>query len=400
MTPKVIKTEADHEATLARIEQIFDAALGTPAGDELELLTMLVHQYEEKAFPIGLPDPVAAIRFRMEQQELKARDLIPFIGSAPKVSEVLNGQRNLSLTMIRKLVKGLGIPAEVLLKEQGAQLPNHPLGAETKKLPLNEMLKRGWFAGFTGTLSEAKDQIEDLLLRLAAPLGAGALQPAFNRQQQHLRNGSQADPLALAAWQLRVASIAAKENLPPYRHGTITRDFAQELVRLSYFDEGPKLAKEFLNKNGIHAIVEPHLPKTFLDGAALKLPDGSPVVGLTLRHDRLDNFWFTLCHELAHVALHLDTKGFAVFFDDITKSSKDQCEKQADEFAKEALIPGKLWNKSGLTKSRSSTKVREFAEALRISPAIPAGRIRFETNNYTVFKELVGTKVRPLLSAA
>ena len=92
-----------------------------------ELLLLLVETYEEAAFPIDLPEPVAAIRFRMEQQELKPKDLVPYIGSKSKVSEVLNGRRPLSLTMIRKLVTGLGIPAEVLLREPGAKLETNKL---------------------------------------------------------------------------------------------------------------------------------------------------------------------------------------------------------------------------------------------------------------------------------
>jgi HTH-type transcriptional regulator / antitoxin HigA len=91
------------------------AESNTPQGDELELLSLLVHDYEEKVFPIDKPDPVAAIRFRMEQQDLKPEDLVPFLGSRSRVSEVLSGRRHLSLKMIRALVGGLGIPAEPLL---------------------------------------------------------------------------------------------------------------------------------------------------------------------------------------------------------------------------------------------------------------------------------------------
>ena len=117
MKPKVIKTEAEYQATLARIEAIFDAKPGTAKGDELELLLLLAETYEDKAYPIDLPDPIEALRFRMEQEGLKPKDLIPYIGSKSKVSEVLSRRRPLSLTMIRKLVKGLHFPAEVALQE-------------------------------------------------------------------------------------------------------------------------------------------------------------------------------------------------------------------------------------------------------------------------------------------
>ena len=117
MKPRMIKTDEDYETALARVEQIFSARPGTPTGDELELLLLLIENYEDQAFPMELPDPVAAIRFRMEQQDLVPKDLVPFIGSKSKVSEVLAGKRSLSLSMIRKLTVGLGIPAVVLLQE-------------------------------------------------------------------------------------------------------------------------------------------------------------------------------------------------------------------------------------------------------------------------------------------
>src|SRR5713226_392245 len=115
MRPKMIKTESDYAAALARIERLMDARRDTPQGDELEILSLLVHDYEERTFPMDKPDPIEAIRFRMEQQGLRPTDLVPFLGSRSRVSEVLSGRRNLSLKMIRALVRGLGIPAEVLL---------------------------------------------------------------------------------------------------------------------------------------------------------------------------------------------------------------------------------------------------------------------------------------------
>ena len=120
--PKVIKTTAEHKRALARIEELYSAKPGTPKGDELELLILLVETYEAKEFPIDLPDPIEAIRFRMQQANLKQKDLIPIFGSKSKVSEVLNGKRELSLSMIRKLASELGIPTEVLLQERGAPL--------------------------------------------------------------------------------------------------------------------------------------------------------------------------------------------------------------------------------------------------------------------------------------
>ena len=399
MKPKLIKTAADHAAALARIDELFTAKPGTPEGDELDLLVTLVELYEEKQFPIALPSPVEAIRFRMEQQGLKPKDLVPYIGSAPRVSEVLSGKRPLSLAMIRKLVKGLGVPAEVLLQEPGAELPSDALLEQARRFPISEMVKRRWFSGFAGTAMEAKQQLEELIGRFMEPLGETSLLPSLNRQ--HVRDGGKDDPNALAAWRIRVATLALEESLPAYRPGSVDIKFLRELAKLSYLESGPRLAKEFLSKAGIHLVFERHLPHTHLDGAAMRLPSGAPVVGLTLRYDRLDNFWFTLFHELAHVALHLDDDEIDVFFDDITKTSKDRREKEADELATEALIPTDLWKAAKLRRNTPPVNVMAFAEKLRISPSIPAGRVRFESKDYKVMKSLIGSgKVRPMFGLA
>ena len=127
MDIKPIKTEADHKAALAEIERLIDLDpdLDTPEGDRLDVLATLVEAYEEKHFPIGPPDPIAAIEFCMEQRGLTRRDLEPMIGGRGRVSEVLSGKRGLSLSMIRNLHKGLGIPAEVLLGEAVSRTGEH-----------------------------------------------------------------------------------------------------------------------------------------------------------------------------------------------------------------------------------------------------------------------------------
>ena len=115
MKAKVIKTAAEYSDALVRIEKLMDAKAGTTRGDDLELLSLLVHTYEEARFPIDQPDPITAIRFRMEQQGLRPKDLAPILGGRSKVSEVLSGRRTLSLKMIQRLAGHLGIPASVLL---------------------------------------------------------------------------------------------------------------------------------------------------------------------------------------------------------------------------------------------------------------------------------------------
>lgn len=196
-------------------------------------------------------------------------------------------------------------------------------------------------------------------------------------------------------------NIALKDSLPIYRKGVISPEFLSGLAQLSLFETGPALAAEFLRKSGIHFVVEPHLPKTHLDGAAMKMPDGAPLVALTLRHDRLDNFWFTLFHELAHVQLHLDGENFEAFFDDLNQDALDRCEKEADDLAHEALLSEREWKLSGLAKHAPVSAVIKVAQELRISPSIVAGRVRHKRKNFMLLGELVGRgKVRCLFPEA
>jgi HTH-type transcriptional regulator / antitoxin HigA len=115
MEIKPIRTEADYRAALARVEEIWDAEAGTPESDELDVLSVLIEVYEEEHYPMDPPDPIDAIKFRMDQMGLARKDLEPCIGSRSRVSEVLTRRRGLSLVMIRKLNAKLGIPAEVLI---------------------------------------------------------------------------------------------------------------------------------------------------------------------------------------------------------------------------------------------------------------------------------------------
>ncbi len=115
MTIKPIRNDDDLRAAFRRLEAIFQAPEGTPEADEMEVLATLVEAYENKHYPIGPADPVEAIKFRMEQQGLAAKDLEPFIGPSGRVSEVLNRKRTLSLRMVQRLHHGLKIPYESLL---------------------------------------------------------------------------------------------------------------------------------------------------------------------------------------------------------------------------------------------------------------------------------------------
>jgi HTH-type transcriptional regulator / antitoxin HigA len=392
MINKLIKTEEDYTLALARIEQLMDAGKDTPEGDELELLSALVEIYEENHFPIGLPDPIEAIKFRMEQTGLKQQDLIPFMGSRSKVSEVLNRKKPLTLSMMRGLSKGIGIPAEVLLNENGASFPDSISDPAWHKFPVAEMVKRGWISAD----DYSPQQDEELLRSFINRAGGGkSLATAFLRQGFSARMNTKADKYAVSAWCLRVLGLANERVLKQtYKKGTLNNAALREIARLSYFSNGPMLAGEYLEKQGIRLVIVSHLPKTHIDGAAMLLPNGSPVVGLTLRYDRIDNFWFSLLHELAHITKHLSRDNQIIVDDfDLRKHEKDildRAEQEADELASSSMIPDKHWQQIRGMETISLEKVLELAENLKINPAIIAGRIRFERNNYRLFTKLVG----------
>lgn len=117
MKIKPIRNEMDYQNALERLEVIFDAKKGTEDGDELEILAILIDNYENENFPIGMPDPISAITFRMEQMGLKQKDLVDMIGFKSRVSEIMNRKRKLTLEMIRKLNANLNIPTEVLIQD-------------------------------------------------------------------------------------------------------------------------------------------------------------------------------------------------------------------------------------------------------------------------------------------
>ena len=116
MRIKPIKTNKDYESALERLEDVFDAKIGTKEGDELDILTILIEKYEKENFPINLPDPIEAIKFRMEQLGMKQKDLAEVVGFKSRVSEILNRKRKLTIDMIRNLSQKLNIPSEVLIQ--------------------------------------------------------------------------------------------------------------------------------------------------------------------------------------------------------------------------------------------------------------------------------------------
>jgi HTH-type transcriptional regulator/antitoxin HigA len=385
---KIIHTESEYHVYLGEIEQLLSLGANLTQGqiNRLEVLTVLVEAFESKKYPLEPIDPIDAIQFRMEEKGLKQADLVQYFGTSSRVSEILKRKRPLTVQMIRALSVGLGISTDTLVGLTETRR-NEVAEIDWSKFPIKEMMARGWLDKVTGKFS---DNVESLVKSYISSAGLHIGTAAFRRTL----SGEAKSPTtiyALYAWLARVIQRARNEdfNLGPFRHDQLNATFLRELAQLSWSDRGPQLAVEFLKCHGIKVIFEPHLKGTQLDGAAFQDIDGSPIIALTLRFDRIDNFWFTLMHEVVHVWKHISNDKEA-FVDDLNVSSEDRREAEANRIAGEAFIPRIIWRRSNAYLSPSKDTIERLARELRIHPAIVAGRLHKDTGNYTQFQDMLG----------
>lgn len=368
-----IRNERDHKLALARHNEIMDGPADR-SRDELEVLQAVIDRWERDRYDLPATTPVEAIRFRMEQGGLKPRDLIPFLGSRSRVSEVLSGTRPLSIDMIRALHAHLGIPAEVLIAAPAIRQERElsPSQAAMAKLAGFGLLK----AGETVTAFVARafgTRRDEVLLR----------------KTRTDRVNTKTDADALQAWAAAAVlkSMAARRpklSVEPAKRGAAS---GRRLAALSA-TVGPAGVPAHLAAEGIAFVVLDHLPGTYLDGAALLRPDGRPLIAMTLRHDRIDNFWFTLLHEYAHVCKHLGTAR-PVILDDLQLEQPSDIEAEADAFAQKALIPPSL--AAALSDpDLSPDRVEAIAARAGVHHAIVAGRWQREHSDYRRFSRLLG----------
>ncbi len=274
---------------------------------------------------------------------------------------------------------------------------------EGSLFPLKEMVARGYFDSISGhDMRTAKIDLsnhaaEELLSVFMSATGFERTHtlPVLWKKTLTTRAVSTMDNHALAAWTMRVLRCAASQPpARPFNHRCLTKDFLIKVAQLSSKERGPVLAQEFLFEHGISLVIEPHLPRTHLDGAAIGLWAEHPVIGMTLRHDRIDNFWFCLLHEIAHLRLHFwnDEGSFVAseFYDDFDCEANDPREKQADVEAGEALIPEAEWCKDPVSVLPTPQAVTRLAKRLNIHPAIVAGRVRHRKGSYRVLTNMVG----------
>ena len=377
-----IRSARDNERALERMRELIDSS-DPSAQDELEVLSVLTERWESDRAPVAPPTPLEAIQFRMAQGGLKPRDLEPYIGSRSRVSEVLSGARPLSIDMIRALHHHLGIPAASLIGPE-VETRNEP------PAPSKAAMKKLRSLGVMGHAETFSHYLERSF--------AGAPSTALLRKTRTSRTNAKTDQSALAAWCGAVLLQARAVTLSP-RTMELNSQSARILASLSTQSSGPLEARHLLARMGVILVVVDHLPGTYLDGAALRRQDGTPVVALTLRHDRIDNFWFTLLHECAHAFLHLGGNR-PIIVDDLEVAGADDMEAEADRFASDALIPPEVWtpaNRPDLT----PRNVLAIAERANVHPAIIAGRWQREHGDYRRFSRMLGRgEVRRLFAAS
>lgn len=262
-------------------------------------------------------------------------------------------------------------------------------GEMWKSFPIAEMYKRGWFDDFEGTMAQAKKAAAQLVPVFLRHAQTPLVQAGLHRKS--VRASGQVHEAAIVAWEARVRQLA--ERAPPeveFDKSRINETWLKGLLALTLVSNGPAEAAEYLSRAGISLVVERHLPGTLLDGAALRSRNCHAIIALTLRHDRLDNFWFTLLHEIGHLKLHIGAGGFAAIFDDTEAPSNDVIENEADYFAQEALLSSEQWEVAASRYLRTEKSVMVDAKRFGVGPAIIAGRIRREAKDYTLLKGLVG----------
>lgn len=371
MTIRPIRTAEDYETALTRAADLFGKSAQKDR-DELEIIQALVERWERKQHAIEATTPAQAIRFRMEQAGLSQRDLVPYIGSKSRVSEILSGQRQPTVDQIRALHQHLGIPVASLIgsfkHEPIAGASSTAVAAEGKLRELGVMKAAEKLSAF---VSRSKT---------AAPL------IAMLRKSRTERTNAKTDMAALEAWCAAALLRAEKAKIKKVEIED-PAIAARELAQLSVLPDWKDQLVAALKRMGIVFLILEHLPGTYLDGAAMCRSDGIPVLVLTLRHDRLDNFWFTLLHEFAHVTCHLNGDR-QVILDDLDVASSDEIEAEADAFARNALIPSKMWKR--IDKDSSSEEVLGVAQKAGVHPAIAAGRWRYENSDYRRFSKFIG----------
>ncbi|MFG6962211.1 helix-turn-helix domain-containing protein [Burkholderia pseudomallei] len=295
--------------------------------------------------------------------------------------------RSISLAGFLRVARALGLTIASDVQSPAAapwlSLPSLDVSAAEVQKVLKHARENGWL--------EDGDSDENALSQLkryvSEHVGAHGT-PSLLRTGLTVEN--YADDWSLLCWKAQVTR-QAKSLIDAHKvkYRPLDLSWLKDLPTLSAQVNGPILASQLLLSHGIVLVIERNISGMKVDGAAF-LVDDIPVIGLTLRRDAADNFWFTLLHEVAHVVLHYRTGLAAGFFDNIETPDVDTMEAEADRFAASLLIPQEVWLRSPARIAKAADTIERFAKQLGISPAVVFGRIRKERQNYAIFSDKIG----------
>ena len=294
--------------------------------------------------------------------------------------------RSISLSGLLRVARALGIrlTADIDQPLPEPWLPSYEMSSSELQKVLKHARENGWLDKADQSDENGISQLKRAVAEHVGEYGT----PSLLRTGLNVHDLSQ--DWCLLAWKAQVTRYALRQiqrKKPKYR--PLNMSWLGQLVKLSVFDDGPSRAKELLAEQGIILVIEPQIAGMRVDGAAF-LIDDHPVIGLTLRLDAVDNFWFTLMHEMGHVILHYRTGLASGFFDDFEHLEIDEMEEEANRFAQNMLIPDAVWNKSPARIAKTAEPVERLAKQLGIAPAIIFGRLRMERQNYKIFSDKIG----------
>jgi HTH-type transcriptional regulator / antitoxin HigA len=373
---------------------------------EIENLSTQIHDYQELKTMTpemirgySLEDlPNILIKARIINH-LSQKELAEKIGIKEQQIQRYESQeyQGASLSRVNKIATILGLNNLEINKNQETTTTTSDNSDNTwvnhlftsRKYPIKEIFKKGWFEEYTGSPDKLIDNSQELINSLFKQVDIEQIASLFKRRSMNI---DKYDENAILAWEVRVIRRALAQNIETqFSPDLLTSEYISQLSTLSLRADGPSLVKQKLNEVGIAFIIESHLSKTYLDGAAI-LYSGLPIIGMTLRFDRLDNFWFVLFHELFHIANHLEKDKTEIIFDETEKINTTSIEIEANKFALNTLVPDDIWNSSLARFARTDKSLIHFAENNNLAIYCVAGRLRHEINDYKKFTHLVGNK--------
>ncbi|MEJ0077995.1 MAG: ImmA/IrrE family metallo-endopeptidase [Alphaproteobacteria bacterium] len=348
--------------------------------------------------------PGQLVRNAMNAKGWGERDLAFAIGTAPNaINQILNDRRSISHSMARALGVALERPAEDFARAQAewdlrrTDEPDPRISARARILsryPLREMVKRGWIDPDhrPGTLEEQVCQF----------FGVASLDDVPHLEHSAKKSDYSALPPAQLAWLFRVRQIAKEMHPPPYSEEKL-REAIDVLKEMRTDPEGVRHVPRLLNDAGVRYVVAEGLPGGLIDGVCFWLGPNTPVIGMSLRFDRIDNFWFVLRHECAHV-LHGHGKGQAIVDEDMeakSLASDNEEERIANTEAADFCVPAESMRSFYLRKNPffSESDVLAFSKRMKVHPGLAVGQLQRLAKRYDLLRKHL-VRVRSYLAGS